>query len=105
MKKTVESEKTIETYLRRLCKEHGWLCLKTRPIENGYPDRLVVMPHGLTAWVELKSTGCKPRLLQQRRMEILKGMDHTVTWADRKVLIDELVSKLDEMCKGRDTGE
>ena len=105
MKKTVESEKTIETYLRRLCKEHGWLCLKTRPIENGYPDRLVVMPHGLTAWVELKTTGCKPRLLQQRRMEMLKGLGHKVTWADRKVLIDELVSKLDEMCKGRDTGE
>ena len=38
-------------------------------------------------------------------MEMLKGLGHTVTWADRKVIIDELLVKLDEMCKGSDTGE
>lgn len=105
MRSLKESEKVIEKHLREGCKKRGWLCLKMRPVENGYPDRVIVIPGGLTVWVELKSTGCKLRPIQERRMEMLKGLGHKVTWADRKVIIDELLVKLDEMCKGRDTGE
>lgn len=100
MRSLKESEKVIEKHLREGCKKRGWLCLKMRPVENGYPDRVIVIPGGLTVWVELKSTGCKLRPIQERRMEMLKGLGHKVTWADRKVLIDELLVKLDEMCKG-----
>ena len=100
-----ENENDIERYLRWQCKRHGWLCLKMRPYENGYPDRIVVLPHGLTAWVELKSTGCKPRKLQFKRMDSLIEMGHIVAWADSRSIIDYLVSDLEEMCKGRETGD
>lgn len=94
MKRTVESEKTIEAYLRRLCKENGWLCLKMRPVEVGYPDRLIVMPNGRTAWVEVKTTGKKPRPIQARRMEELQRMDHSVWVADTRKTVEEIIKTL-----------
>ena len=66
MKKQVEnivrhsevSEKAIEAYLVKRCKESGLLCLKySNANTTGYPDRLVCLPHGNVVWVELKSKG------------------------------------------------
>ena len=45
------SEKSIERYLVGECARRGWLCLKYASMtEAGYPDRLIVMDGGLTAW-------------------------------------------------------
>ena len=65
-------EKEIEQALVRSVKNIGGRCLKfTCPGFDGVPDRLVLLPKGKCAFVELKSPGKKPRPLQIRRMKQL----------------------------------
>ena len=50
------SEKAIERYLSDSVKELGGICLKySNPGMAGYPDRICLLPGGVTIWVELKS--------------------------------------------------
>jgi len=59
------NEKAIEKRFTRKCRERGWWTLKFNTTsETGMPDRLVVLPGGKTAWVELKAPGKKPTELQ-----------------------------------------
>ena len=86
------SEKVIEAYLVRKVKEMGGICLKfSSAFETGYPDRLVLLPGGRTAWVELKSTGKKPRRLQVIRMASLRRLGFPVHVADSKEQVDEIM--------------
>ena len=49
------SEKEVEGYLRRRVEQLGGRCVKFLPDYNrGWPDRLVLLPGGRAAWVELK---------------------------------------------------
>ena len=61
----IESEKVIERKLVEAVKANGGMCIKLL-CDNllGLPDRLVLMPYGKIAFVELKTTGKKPRLIQ-----------------------------------------
>ena len=45
----------MESYLRRQVEKVGGLCIKI-PADymRGIPDRLVLLPHGVSAWVETK---------------------------------------------------
>ena len=66
-------EKQIE---RKLCDEVNKLngmCLKQNGIA-GIPDRLVLLPNGKCAFVELKAPGEKPRKLQKIRMKQLRKL-------------------------------
>ena len=66
-------EKQIE---RKLCdevKNRNGMCLKQTGLA-GIPDRLVLLPNGKCAFVELKAPGEKPRKLQQIRMKQLKKL-------------------------------
>ena len=66
-------EKQIE---RKHCdeiKSKNGMCLKQTGLA-GIPDRLVLMPNGKCAIVELKAPGEKPRKLQQIRMKQLKKL-------------------------------
>lgn len=48
-------EKEVEGYLRRRVEQLGGRCVKFLPDYNrGWPDRLVLLPGGRMAWVELK---------------------------------------------------
>lgn len=62
---TVESEKVIERKLVEAVKANGGMCIKLL-CDNllGLPDRMVLMPHSKIAFVELKTTGQKPRRIQ-----------------------------------------
>lgn len=93
-----ESEKAIEAHLRGECIRRGWLCLKMRPYEIGYPDRLVVLTDESVAWVELKTTGCKATPMQQKRIGELRAMGHRVWIADSKAKVNEII---DELCRTR----
>ena len=65
-------EKEIEQKLVKAVKALDGLCIKfTSPGMDGVPDRLVLMPKGKIAFIELKATGKKPRPLQIKRMEQL----------------------------------
>ena len=53
---SVQLEKDVEGYLTRQVERLDGRCLKFIPdIDNGMPDRLVLLPGGITVWVELKT--------------------------------------------------
>ncbi len=87
------SEKAIEKYLGEQVKLIGGLCLKyTSSNLTGFPDRLVCLPGGHIAWVELKSKGKKPTRLQDIRHTQLRQLGFAVSVADCKEDIDLLIN-------------
>lgn len=83
------SEKAIEAYLRRRVEAEGGICLKySNPNQVGYPDRAVLLPGGVTMWVELKSTGEKPSKLQRERFREMESIGHSVAVLDSKEAVD-----------------
>ena len=48
-------EKSIENILRKAVEDEGGVCLKwTCPGDRGVPDRMILFPGGIIAFVELK---------------------------------------------------
>ena len=65
MKETVESEKLVERKLVELTKINNGMCIKLLCNHIlGLPDRLCLFPGGKLAFVELKTTGEKPKRIQ-----------------------------------------
>lgn len=61
-------EKTIEYKLKSAVRNMGGIAFKfTAPGINGVPDRLVLLPYGKLAFIELKAPGKEMRPLQVRR--------------------------------------
>ncbi len=90
------SEKEIEKYLVKRAGEHGWPCLKySNPNMVGYPDRLIVLPDGQVAWVEVKSRDKKPRKIQRVRHDRLREMGHVVWVIDSRSGVDDLFKFLE----------
>ena len=53
-------EKSIENILRQAVEAEGGMCLKwVCPGHKGVPDRMVIFPGGIIAFVELKRPGAK----------------------------------------------
>lgn len=53
-------EKNIENILRQAVEAEGGMCLKwTCPGHRGVPDRMILFPGGIIAFVELKRPGAK----------------------------------------------
>ena len=53
-------EKSIENVLRQAVEAEGGVCLKwTCPGHRGVPDRMVLFPGGIIAFLELKRPGAK----------------------------------------------
>ena len=68
-------EKQIENKLATEAKKLGGIALKfVSPSFDGMPDRLVLMPDGHIAFVELKALGKKPRPLQLARHRLLRSL-------------------------------
>ena len=87
-------EKQIEQSLVRAVKRHGGICPKfVSPGMDGMPDRLVLMPGGRIAFVEVKAPGRKPRPLQVRRHEQLRSLGFAVFVLDNPAAIPELVEQ------------
>ncbi len=60
-------ESAIEKALVERVKALGGMCEKfTSPSRRGVPDRIVTLPGGRVVFVELKATGGKLSVLQQR---------------------------------------
>ncbi|MEE3396983.1 MAG: VRR-NUC domain-containing protein, partial [Succiniclasticum sp.] len=61
----MKNEKQIEQKLVTETRKKGGLAVKfVSPSFSGMPDRLVLLPHGVMGFVEVKAPGKKPRLLQ-----------------------------------------
>lgn len=62
------NEKEVEQRLVAAVKAAGGWCPKfISPGTDGMPDRIILMPGGRIAFVEVKAPGQKPRKLQIRR--------------------------------------
>ena len=69
------SEYKIEEHLVKAVKAHGGLCIKINTTSmTGLPDRLLLLPRGKFAFVEVKRPGIKPRPIQVKRMNDLKQL-------------------------------
>lgn len=78
------TEKTTERKLVQAVKMMGGLAPKfVSPGLDGVPDRIVLLPGGHAAFVELKSDGKKMRPLQVRRKRQLEALGFSVYCIDK----------------------
>ena len=72
-------EKVIERKLIQNVRAFGGIAPKfVSPGFDGMPDRIVLLPKGRIAFVEVKVKGCKPRPLQISRHEMLRRLGFQV---------------------------
>lgn len=89
------SEKSIEDYLRLRVKQAGGRAYKfVSPGNAGVPDRLVALPEGRLAFVELKAPGKKPTSLQRKKMHELQKLGFLTTWVDSREAVDRILAAL-----------
>ena len=97
-------EKTIEQKLVSEVKKRGGLCLKfVSPGFDGVPDRLVLLPQGKIAFIELKANGRKMRPLQVKRKRQLEALGFLVYCIDNTEqiggILDEIQStRIPKLC-------
>ena len=88
-------EKTVEQQLVKAVKQCGGICPKfTSPGYDGMPDRLVLLPHGRMAFVEVKAPGKKPRPLQINRHELLRKLGFKVFILDEPEKIGGILDEI-----------
>lgn len=91
-------EKIIEQKLVRETKDKSGLALKfTSPGLDGVPDRLVLLPGGKMAFVELKAPGKAMRPLQEKRKRQLEALGFLVFCIDQT---EQIGGILDEISGG-----
>lgn len=87
-------ERDVERYLVKRIKDAGGKAYKwVSPGNSGVPDRIVILPGGRVAFVELKAPGEKPRALQEAQMRVLEKLGCLVLVVDSKAGVDDLFSR------------
>ena len=88
-------ESTIEKVLVRAVRESGGLAIKlVSPGWAGAPDRLILMPGGKLAFVELKAPGQIQRPLQVKRKRQLEALGFSVYCIDQPEQIGGVLSEV-----------
>lgn len=88
-------EKTIERKLVSAVKNMGGIAVKfISPGYDGMPDRLVLMPEGKIAFVEVKAPGEKPRPLQLARHSLLRKLGFKVYVLDDELQIMKILTQI-----------
>ena len=94
IKKT--SEKVIERKLVEAVKEKGGMCIKLlSDYITGLPDRLCLFPGQKAIFVELKTTGEKPRKIQVFIHNRLRALGFRVEVIDS---VEGINSLMDSVC-------
>ena len=90
-------EKAIEAKLVKAVKIMGGLAPKfVSPGVAGMPDRLLLLPNGQVAFVEVKAPGKKPRPLQVRRKRQLEALGFSVYVLDDEERIGGMLDEIME---------
>lgn len=90
-------ENEVEKAFVDAVKEAGGKAVKfTSQTMNGVPDRLVLLPCGKCAFVELKAPGKQMRMLQRKRREQLLTLGFPVFCVDRPEQIQPVMEALGE---------
>ena len=88
-------EKTIESKLVKAVKNMRGLAPKfVSPGFDGVPDRIVLLPHGKIAFVELKAEGETLRPLQVRRKRQLESLGFSVYCVDAVEQIGGILNEI-----------
>lgn len=93
----IDSEKVIERKLVELVKINGGMCIKLLCDQLiGLPDRMCLFPGHKIVFVELKTTGQKPRRIQTYmhnklralgfRVEVIDSVESAINFIDDTVL-------------------
>lgn len=91
----MKSEKQIEQNLVKAVKNMGGIAPKfVSPGFDGMPDRIVLLPYGVMAFVEVKAPGKKPRPLQVSRHGMLRRLGFKVYVLDD---MDQIGGILDDI--------
>lgn len=96
-KETVNSEKVVEHKLVELVKINGGMCIKLLCDQLiGLPDRMCLFPGHKIVFVELKTTGRKPKRIQAYmhnklralgfRVEVIDTVESVINFVDDIVL-------------------
>lgn len=86
-------EKQIERKLTEEVKKLNGMCLKQTSLA-GIPDRLILLPGGKMAFVELKAPGEKPRKLQQVRIKHLRKIGFMCFVVDGLEMISDVLDSI-----------
>ena len=91
----MKSEKQIEQSLVKAVKNMGGISPKfVSPGLDGMPDRIVLLPGGHMAFVEVKAPGRKPRPLQTARHRLLRALGFRVYVLDSIEQITVILSQI-----------
>jgi len=88
-------ERDIEKKLVDETKRRGGICPKwTSPGFDGVPDRIVLMPQGRFAFVEVKAPGKKARPIQRSRHRLLRSLGYKVYIIDGEEQIGMVLDEI-----------
>lgn len=80
---TVDSEKIVERKLVEAVKANGGMCIKLLCDQlTGLPDRMCLFPNHKIVFVELKTTGKKPKRIQLFMHDKLRALGFKVEIID-----------------------
>ncbi len=88
-------EKVIEAALVRAVKKRNGMAMKFQSVNlAGVPDRIVLLPGAVIAFVELKAPGKKMRPLQEKRKAQLQELGFFVFCVDSLDRIEVVLNEL-----------
>ncbi len=88
-------EKTVESKLVQAVKSLGGIAFKfVSPGYDGVPDRLVLLPQGKIAFIELKAPSKKLRPLQVRRKGQIERLGFRVYCIDNPAQIGVILNEI-----------
>ena len=94
-KETVDSEKVVEHKLVELVKINGGMCIKLLCDQLiGLPDRMCLFPGHKIVFVELKTTGRKPKRIQAYMHNKLRALGFRVEVIDT---VESIINFVDDI--------
>ena len=90
----MELERDVEQRLTRRVEALGGLCVKAG--QDGWPDRIIMLPGGVLVWVELKRKTGKLSDLQQYRRAQLEQVGQKVQYLWSADAVDGFIDGLSE---------
>lgn len=94
-KETVDSEKVVERKLVEAVKANGGMCIKLLCDQlTGLPDRMCLFPNHKIVFVELKTTGRKPKRIQLFMHDKLRALGFRVEVIDSVEGVEQFINNI-----------
>lgn len=91
----VDSEKVVERKLVEAVKANGGMCIKLLCDQlTGLPDRMCLFPNHKIVFVELKTTGRKPKRIQLFMHDKLRALGFRVEVIDSIEGVEQFINNI-----------